>query len=70
MYITQFHFNLQANESRFVQTPTKEVISRLESEDKELKGDVVNLEKKLHYLETTYKNSRDGIERLLKSAGV
>lgn len=39
---------------------------RLAAEGEELKGDTVNLEKKLHYLETTYKNSRDNLEQLFK----
>jgi prefoldin subunit 1 len=41
----------------------------LAGEGKELKSETESLDKKLHYLETTYKNSRDGIERLLASAG-
>ena len=54
---------------RFVQVPRKDVVVRLGTEGKELKLDMENLEKKLHYLETTYKNSKDGFERLLQSAG-
>ena len=54
---------------RFVQTSSSEVTTRLEAEGDELKGDVSNLEKKLHYLEMTYKNSKDGIEKLLQSVG-
>ena len=41
-------------------------MKRLEKEGEELKGDVSNLEKKLNYLETTYKNSRDNLEQLFK----
>jgi len=44
-------------------------MTRIEDEGKELKSDVSNLEKKLHYLETTYKNSKEGFEKLLQSAG-
>jgi prefoldin subunit 1 len=54
---------------RFVQTPTTDVMMRLNEEGKELKSDVGNLEKKLHYLETTYKNSKEGFEKLLQRVG-
>ena len=52
-----------------MQTPTGEVMGRLEREGTELKADVVNLEKKLYYYEQTEKNSRDAFERLIQSAG-
>jgi hypothetical protein len=61
--------DFRARISRFVQTPTKDVMARLDEEGKELKSDVGNLEKKLHYLETTYKNSKEGFEKLLQSVG-
>lgn len=54
---------------RFVQAPPQEVMDRLGMESEELKSDISNLEKKLHYLDTTYKNSRSNFEQLLKSAG-
>lgn len=38
---------------------------RLKSETEKLAADMVGLEKKLHYLETTYKNSVDNLEQLL-----
>jgi hypothetical protein len=44
-------------------------MARLDTEADELKGDVSNLEKKHFYLETTYKNSKDGFEKLLRSVG-
>ncbi|KAF2145467.1 uncharacterized protein K452DRAFT_264515 [Aplosporella prunicola CBS 121167] len=50
----------------FVFSPRDDVKQRLAAEGEELKGDTVNLEKKLHYLETTYKNSRDNLEQLFK----
>jgi len=40
---------------------------RLSSETAELKSDVSNLNKKLHYLETTHKNSREHIEKIMQS---
>ncbi|OJD38635.1 prefoldin subunit 1 [Diplodia corticola] len=51
----------------FVWSPVDDVKKRLVSEGEELKSDTSNLEKKLHYLETTYKNSRDNLEQLFKS---
>ena len=46
-----------------------DVEKRLSSETAELKSDISNLNKKLHYLETTHKNSRDHIEQIFKSGG-
>lgn len=50
---------------RFVATPAESVKTRLDKEGDTLKSDVSNLEKKLHYLETTYKNSRDHLDQVL-----
>ena len=47
--------------------PAGDVEKRLASETKGLKGDVENLGKKLHYLETTYRNSREHVEKILSS---
>ena len=58
---TIFHF-------RFVLTPQNVVENRLSSEAKELQNDINNLEKKLNYLETTNKNSREHLDRLFKSS--
>jgi prefoldin subunit 1 len=44
-------------------------MDRLAKESDELKSDTSALEKKLHYLETTYRNSRENFEQILKSAG-
>ena len=44
-------------------------MDRLTAESIELKSDLSNLEKKLHYLETTYKNSKEHLEQILNSAG-
>lgn len=54
---------------RFVFSPTSDVEKRLSSETAELKSDVSNLNKKLHYLETTHKNSREHIEKMIQSGG-
>ena len=34
-----------------------------------LKKDITDLEKKLHYQETTFKNSREHIDKILQSGG-
>ena len=52
---------------RFVFSPTTEVDKRLTKETSGLKSDVENLGKKLQYLETTYKNSREHMEQIFKS---
>ena len=52
---------------RFVASPTIEIDKRLKTETSELKTDVDNLGKKLQYLETTHKNSREHIEQIFKS---
>ncbi|MCJ1297242.1 hypothetical protein MMC08_000028 [Hypocenomyce scalaris] len=53
----------------FVFSPMADVEKRLSSETTELKSDISNLDKKLHYLETTHKNSREHIEQIFKSGG-
>ena len=55
--------------SRFIQTPPVEVMQRLGTEGEQLKADTSALEKRLHYLEVTYRNSRESFEQILKSAG-
>lgn len=45
------------------------VDTRLSTESTELKNDIEGLEKKLHYLEMTHKNSRENLEQILKSGG-
>ncbi|RDW72014.1 hypothetical protein BP5796_08048 [Coleophoma crateriformis] len=53
----------------FVFSPIAEVDKRLTAETSELKSDVENLGKKLQYLETTHKNSREHIDQIFKSGG-
>ncbi|KIN02081.1 hypothetical protein OIDMADRAFT_161972 [Oidiodendron maius Zn] len=53
----------------FVFSPIGEVDKRLSTETTELKTDVENLGKKLQYLETTHKNSREHIDQIFKSGG-
>lgn len=54
---------------RFVLGSTTDMKSKLVAQNTELKSDVSDLEKKLHYLETTAKNSREHIDQLLRSGG-
>ncbi|KAI9677095.1 MAG: hypothetical protein M1817_006934 [Caeruleum heppii] len=51
----------------FVFSPTDAVERRLSSQVGELKSDMSNLEKKLHYLQTTHKNSRQHIDQIFSS---
>ncbi|KAL2354056.1 hypothetical protein BJ546DRAFT_1026873 [Cryomyces antarcticus] len=81
MGIVKAQIAAKNRESRLLQLTSSEVSSlpkdtnvyegdRLSSETEELKSDMSNLEKKLHYLETTYKNSRDHLEQLFSSGRV
>ncbi|KAH0556805.1 hypothetical protein GP486_005404 [Trichoglossum hirsutum] len=54
---------------RFIYSRTADVGKRLASEVGELKADIANLEKKLHYLETTHRNSRDHMEQIFRTGG-
>lgn len=54
---------------RFVHTPIDAVNTRLSSEDQTLKKDISDLEKRLHYLETTHEKSREHIEQIFRGTG-
>ena len=54
---------------RFIATPISTVDKRLSAQSAALKKEISELEKKLHYLETTHQNSREHIERILQSGG-
>lgn len=54
---------------RFVGVPMNTIDKRLSSESGDLKSEITGLEKKLHYLEMTHKNSRENLEQILKSGG-
>ena len=51
---------------RFAYRPINDVEKRLSSNISDLKTEVGGLDKKLHYLETTYKNSREHIEKIIR----
>lgn len=46
-----------------------DVKTRQAKEAEDVKKAIADLEKKLHYLETTYKNSREHMEALFKRGG-
>lgn len=54
-------------ETRFVFKPTADVEKKVSEQTKEVTSDISNLKKKLHYLETTHKNSRDHIDQIFKT---
>ncbi|KAL4920244.1 Prefoldin [Aspergillus aurantiobrunneus] len=51
----------------FVGVPRSTVDKRISTESGELKTDIDKLEKRMHYLEMTFKNSRENLEAILKS---
>ncbi|KAA8644602.1 hypothetical protein EYZ11_010920 [Aspergillus tanneri] len=51
----------------FMSVPMNTIDERLTTESTELKSDISSLEKKLASLEMTNKNSRENLERILKS---
>ena len=53
----------------FVAVPNKEMNKRLKGEEEKLKKEIGDLEKKLHYQETTFRNSREAMERIMQSGG-
>jgi prefoldin subunit 1 len=55
--------------SRFVNVPVNTVNKRLTRESGEATAEIANLEKKLHYHETTSQKSRENMEQILKSGG-
>ncbi|KAI9670656.1 MAG: hypothetical protein M1831_005876 [Alyxoria varia] len=53
----------------FVQGSTKDMNDKLSTQKTQTKTEIDNLNKKLHYLETTAKNSQDHINQMLRSGG-
>ncbi|OHE91769.1 prefoldin subunit [Colletotrichum orchidophilum] len=51
----------------FIALPTPQLTQKLEGQIKDREGEVEKLSQKLHYLETTYKNSRQHIDQMLKA---
>lgn len=52
----------------FVAIPVPSLQSKLEGQIKDMQADVEGLTKRLHYLETTAKNSQEHIDKMLKGA--
>ncbi|KAH8156916.1 hypothetical protein CIB48_g11334 [Xylaria polymorpha] len=50
----------------FVSLPVTDMRGKLETQIKQLEGDVETLGKRLHYLEVSQKNSKDQIDRMLR----
>lgn len=55
--------------ARFVALPTPKLTEKLDTQIKDKENEVEKLGQKLHYLETTFKNSRQAIDQMLKSQG-
>ncbi|KAK3622446.1 hypothetical protein LTR56_001935 [Elasticomyces elasticus] len=53
----------------FVLTSTGDVKKRQAKEAEEIKKELLNLDKKQHYLETTFKNSQDHMKQILERGG-
>lgn len=51
---------------RFVLTSTEDVKTRQAKEAADVKTELANLDKKLHYLQTTYDNSQQHIKALFE----
>lgn len=49
--------------------PASGLQDKLDSQTKAMQTDVESLGKRLHYLETTAKNSQEHIEKMLRGAG-
>ncbi|KAK4547465.1 hypothetical protein LTR36_001121 [Oleoguttula mirabilis] len=53
----------------FVATTIPDIKTQHAKEGEDCKKELANLDKKLHYLETTYKNSNEHMEAILKRGG-
>ena len=51
---------------RFAALPVSSMLDKLESQTKDIEGEVDKLGQRLLYLETTHKNSREHIEQMLR----
>ena len=52
---------------RFVSMPREVIEKQLSSENGKIRSEISGLEKKLHYHETTNKNSRENMEHIFRS---
>lgn len=58
---------LMLADSRFVSLPPNTLNEKLQRQMQDLDGDVDKLNQRLLYLETTQKNSREHIEKILRA---
>jgi prefoldin subunit 1 len=61
------HYSVTDTTARFVAAPIASVDARLSKESQTLKSETAALEKRLHYLETTHRNSREHIQKILQT---
>ncbi len=54
---------------RFVALPLSDMRGKLDTQIKEMEGEVDGLSKRLHYLEVSQKNNKDQIDRMLRGGG-
>lgn len=54
---------------RFIQSQKADIKSKIAAQTSDIKTEQQNLENKLRYLETTAKNSREHIEKMLQAGG-
>lgn len=54
---------------RFVAVPVLAMQDKLGSQIKDIEAEVDSMGKRLHYLETTARNSQEHIEKMLKGGG-
>jgi hypothetical protein len=61
--------SIDRSSPRFVSIPAPELKDKLQSQTKQVDSDIDGLTKRLHYLETTAKNSQEHIEAMLRRGG-
>lgn len=64
--VTLFVIDIIVPSHRFVGLPAPELQNKLGASVKDIETEVEALNKRLHYLETTAKNSQEHIEKMLK----
>ena len=62
-------YGVTDSKNRFVGTSIPDVQKKQDREAEDCKKELANLDKKLQYLEQTYKNSTEHIEGILKRGG-
>ena len=60
---------MTVSKTRFVAIPVPTLQDKLGSQIKGIETEVDSLGKRLHYLETTAKNSQEHIEKMLRGSG-